>query len=754
MNSELRRLVALALLAAFAGHHWFMLVDGSEAWRWLACVAIGCAGAVALLFLRTRRLLLAVAGAGLVFLGMLALGLVASGVPAELLFPGGWDELSDQLSRGLAGVGEVKTPYSGEDRWTSLGILAVTPLAVAIAMTAAFWPVGRSRIARGAGLAALLALYGLAVTWEAPSGEVMRGALLFVLVAAVLWLPRLPLARAATALAALILALAVSLPISSRMSSAEPLIDYAEWGLLGTEKRISFNWSHTYGKLDWPQEGTEVFSVTAELPAYWKTYVLDRFDGDNWDRSSDDFGDAPDELALAGAPAAIVDSHPEWVRRFEVHMAALRSRLAVTAGTPLELDGLDVLSASGDGTVTADGTEIPASTDYEFTAYIPDPSPRRLRRAEGAYIPGTERYTTLFLQEERSVFERSIGSPPPVTQTIVSPAGVEPEPGEPRVRERDLPLGVRPIDDVVEGTQFEQILALTRRIVDGASSDYEAVARIQRFLVSNYEYDQNVALTENPLPSFVLRKRKGYCQHFAGAMGLMLRMVGIPSRVVSGFAPGVPLASRSYTVTDTDAHSWVEVLFPGIGWVTVDPTPGQSPAHTVVPAPGGEAETLGLDIALGRPLGDADRVGRRSRELEPQASTPTEDDGSSLVPFLVVLAAGVGASALVVHRRRRLRSPAGADLQLRELADALRATGRDPRPGTTLMAIQAELSSTVGPAAARYAAGLRESRYGRRTRKRPGPGERRSFRAALARRSGRLGWWKALRAVPLGGPRG
>ena len=76
----------------------------------------------------------------------------------------------------------------------------------------------------------------------------------------------------------------------------------------------------------------------------------------------------------------------------------------------------------------------------------------------------------------------------------------------------------------------------------------------------------------------------------------------------------------------------------------------------------------------------------------------------------------------MIRRRRRLRSPQGAELQLRELREALQATGREAAPGATLLAIQDRLSHAVGPDAARYAAALRESRYGRRRRARPGPG--------------------------------
>ena len=94
---------------------------------------------------------------------------------------------------------------------------------------------------------------------------------------------------------------------------------------------------------------------------------------------------------------------------------------------------------------------------------------------------------------------------------------------------------------------------------------------------SGFDYSPRVPrMLTLPLVHSCSGRPAGYCQQFAGAMGLMLRMVGIPSRVVSGFAPGALDQERGvYEVRDTDAHSWVEVYFRGIGWVTFDPTPGR-----------------------------------------------------------------------------------------------------------------------------------------------------------------------------------
>ncbi|MGI9667903.1 MAG: transglutaminaseTgpA domain-containing protein [Acidimicrobiia bacterium] len=67
--------------------------------------------------------------------------------------------------------------------------------------------------------------------------------------------------------------------------------------------------------------------------------------------------------------------------------------------------------------------------------------------------------------------------------------------------------------------------------------------------------------------------RNGYCEQFATAMALMARAVGVPSRVVLGFTPGIPINDETVLVTDKNAHSWVELWIPSYGWMKFDPTP-------------------------------------------------------------------------------------------------------------------------------------------------------------------------------------
>ncbi|MFA9428950.1 transglutaminaseTgpA domain-containing protein [Egicoccus sp. AB-alg2] len=97
-----------------------------------------------------------------------------------------------------------------------------------------------------------------------------------------------------------------------------------------------------------------------------------------------------------------------------------------------------------------------------------------------------------------------------------------------------------------------------------------------------YDLDVPALRGDRALERFVLEDKVGYCEYFATAMAVMLRETGIPARVAVGFLPGRlsapadPALGREmdeYTVSTRDAHAWVEVLFPGYGWVTFEPTP-------------------------------------------------------------------------------------------------------------------------------------------------------------------------------------
>jgi len=126
-----------------------------------------------------------------------------------------------------------------------------------------------------------------------------------------------------------------------------------------------------------------------------------------------------------------------------------------------------------------------------------------------------------------------------------------------------------------------RIFRLAREVIEGADSDNAKARAIDKYLRANYGYTLHLlpATVPDPLANFLFERRKGHCEYFASAMAVMLRAVGIPSRVVTGFASGVfnPLTGWQ-VVRASDAHSWVEAWIPGRGWTTYDPTPPDSNA--------------------------------------------------------------------------------------------------------------------------------------------------------------------------------
>jgi hypothetical protein len=104
---------------------------------------------------------------------------------------------------------------------------------------------------------------------------------------------------------------------------------------------------------------------------------------------------------------------------------------------------------------------------------------------------------------------------------------------------------------------------------------------IQEHLLKNYRYslETDTATLSHPLEEFLFTRKTGYCEHYATAMVVMLRTVGIPARLVTGFlATEWNEYGGYFTVRQRDAHAWVEVYFPHTGWITMDPTPTVSAA--------------------------------------------------------------------------------------------------------------------------------------------------------------------------------
>jgi transglutaminase-like putative cysteine protease len=734
-ESALLRLVAFVGLAAFGVGHWWGMVVQVPAGRAVVIVAVATAGGGLLALLPRlalpRPLMTALATA--ITVAMLLGGLAAAGLSLRMLLPGNWSDLADGLDRGLSGIRTVDWPYDGPDSWVRLTILLGAPLLLTAAAALAFWPARRyRRFWRAEALVALLVLYGVAVTNHDPGSPLTRGFVLLLLVAAWLWLPRLGRRDALVAGAATVAAGIASLPVAAALDGDQPWWDYRSFDWFGSGKSIVYDWNHSYGPLNWPRDGTTLLNVKSSHPLYWKTEALDRFDGVRWLRVREGHGaaiaDLPTRFKPRGRGWNYFEYNPRWDRHIRVTVRSLRSDLVVGPGTIYEVAGAGATATAEDGTTFNLDQPLEKGDSYTVAAYAPKPTAAQMRGAPTGYPAEMTRYTELTLPDGEE-----LGMP----------------------LRGDAFFGTPGAARALERSSYSQVYDLARRITDGSPTAYDAVARVERYLQRRYTYDESPPRRSLPLAAFLLRDRVGYCQQFSGAMALMLRMVGIPSRVATGFTPGSYNSDTGeFRVRDLDAHSWVEVFVTGIGWVTFDPTPPAAPAQT---------QSSGLE-ALGKASRQAGDVSSRSDSNSSpargvDAAGGGSDGGGTLSWWLVPVALLLGTLAVAgwlglrrLARGRPTTPEEAAEAQLRELESALRRLGWRVPGGTTLSAIEGRLRRIAGPAAAGYAARLRAHRYEARAPDPPDRAARRDLRAALASAAGKYGRLRALVAIPPGGP--
>jgi transglutaminase-like putative cysteine protease len=285
---------------------------------------------------------------------------------------------------------------------------------------------------------------------------------------------------------------------------------------------------------------------------------------------------------------------------------------------------------------------------------------------------------------------------------------------------------------------YRELFARARSVVGDTRSPYAAVIALERWLrtTGGFTYSLQPPPTPGlpPLVAFALQTQTGYCQHFAGAMALMARMLGIPARVAAGFVSG-RYVNGEWQVTDHDAHTWVEVWFRGHGWLPFDPTPGRgrlaAPYSSASPLFDAtrEAKLLSGVMRGGEVFGATSLTGkptpRRGRNLHAEADLPVRALNApppsrrhSLARFLAFLVAGaVGAVLVLKDARRRLRyltrDPRRiAAASARELTDFLVDQRLPVRRGATFGELSAAVDEHLAVDAHAFAAAADAARFG------------------------------------------
>jgi len=423
---------------------------------------------------------------------------------------------------------------------------------------------------------------------------------------------------------------------------------------------------------------------------YWRSAVYDDYNAGTWRimPSTPRYLPARAPLpALSGAAATTV------VRQ---HIQPLRSLSAlVTAGYPLSV---------GAGATASLSTDDPAAGVLA------------LSRTAGA---------------SSAAYDATSASSP---TGPIAPAPVLDE----SLRARDLALP--PLPDRV------RTLALT--LTNGLHAPYDEAWAIQRYFhgsTSTFTYDVTPPRGPSgvdPASFFLFSSRRGFCTHFATAMVVLAREVGIPARLVTGYAAGRLRDDGTLLVRTSDAHAWPELWIVDRGWVTFEPTPNfPIPWQTSGPPPGVVAvPTLPAATPTSLPVATPSTATATPRALataSPPSPTaqvaaivppPPPSPGSSppvrlplaLIAALVIgtLLAAVGVLGVIVGRRRAL----APDLLYRRMTRLAGRLGAAPRRGQTPLewaAVVAALDPESGSAVRHVTALYVQSRYGHRDVPRP-----------------------------------
>ena len=374
---------------------------------------------------------------------------------------------------------------------------------------------------------------------------------------------------------------------------------------------------------------------------YWRERTYDTYTGRGWTNGSTEATSLPAQTpwsAMEGPRLMLAQTY-----------TLLRpSAYAFGVNEPVSLDADSVLLTRGPGDLVALSG---AAERYTVLSHVPAPGIAELRAAEGEY-----------------------------------PAWV---------RERYLALPPIP----------ERVRAEAYRIASaaGATTRYDKARAVEAYL-RGLTYDLEVPAPPagaDVVDHFLLETRAGFCDHSASAMTVLLRSLGVAARYASGYGMGEYHAEEdAWLVTSANAHAWVEVYFPGVGWIEFEPTPAQSPFQR----PEARPTTDPALAPLATPTSDAEGG---------QSAGPTGGDAASrslreLAGRFSWLAAVVGVALLWVVAAQRPRwlpgnghTPRQEVLRVyRRLTLVGRWLGVDTgaaTPRETLNDLQRELQDRFGP---------------------------------------------------------
>ncbi len=768
-----RALTAFGLAAVLTTVSWFRL-EQRDVPRGAVLVVIGIALLPVLAVALGRRR--SVVAAVLVLATIFAAGVAWEVSPLEARPGNGHDFFGPVLGAardGLQDFYDATLPFDRVDYLTMHGLilLAVFGFSALVGMLAA------AKRPVAAGLALLVGV-GWPATLLPGDNPLLAGALALAGMLFILFLFRArgrTLRGLAPALVVGGLLVLAAVGASSTEAVAKgAFLSWQKWDLYDRPDKavsVSYVWTSNYDGLRFPKKKTVVMRVKVDgprRPLYWRATVLEDYNGGTWNETGDlsepkpsqeeiDVGSDDPLLPVAGK------KEENWVKQ-EVSLQALRDNHLIASAQPVRwAPGTSSNYQTGpSGIVTLEQT-LRQGQKYTAWSYVSKAKPSQLAGAGTTYPDELDpRY-----------FEPLSGVEVPEFGAVG--------------REQFMNALFATTNDsflLAHRGLYQTAVSLTK----GSGTPYAAAAVLEAWLRNDdgggFTYDETPPETpfgEPPLVAF-LKDKRGYCQHYAGAMALMLRFVGVPARVAAGFTSGRWDPNRhEWTVTDHNAHTWVEVFFPGRGWLAFDPTPGRgnldaeysTTAAAFNPGDGaiaglpgafaaiaaGYYNTVTTDNSGGTLRNRRNEIGATgpgSRGGDPNATAEESGDGGGAALLrLVGLLLGGGALLLLAAKtaRRQLRF---ASRDPRRIASACRSDlvgyladqGVEAHPSLTLSELGELLETEFAVDADPYVHSLSEARFGPPAESGPAiRGARRELRL-LRRELGRqLGFGRRLRGT-------
>lgn len=281
------------------------------------------------------------------------------------------------------------------------------------------------------------------------------------------------------------------------------------------------------GEDQFPLGNVVLFRVVTFHAARWRSNVFDYYDGRCW-------------LVQAEQPRRSLQRQPSGAFQvppdpYEDYQRAPRLRADHEFTLAVSCQGLLITAYE------------PLSVQVEGTSLKVDPLRRLLCRR---LVPGT-RYRV----------QTSLKQVPPTDLHLAQGA---------------IPAAIQAAYLALPSLLSPRVRDHARQVCHGAGSPYDRLIRLEQDLVAHHTYTQNpsaIPADREVVDYFVFEMGSGSCLHFATALAVLGRVVGVPTRLVTGYNPGIwNPAAGYYEVRERDAHAWVEAYIAPYGWIELDPT--------------------------------------------------------------------------------------------------------------------------------------------------------------------------------------